>query len=101
MSVKNVLLTPFKLSENLIVNNRLAVAPLTRRRADMPDHMPNELMAEYYAQRAQFGLIITECSPVSQKGASFDGCGGMYTLQHVDHWRRITDKVHEKGGKII
>lgn len=49
MTSKSVLLTPLKISESLILPNRIAMAPLTRMRADMPDHMPNNLMTEYYA----------------------------------------------------
>jgi len=75
------------------------VAPLTRMRAEK-NGVPNDLMVEYYSQRAGFGLIFTECTPISKRAESLPGAGGIYTDEHVEGWKKVTDAVHEKGGKI-
>jgi N-ethylmaleimide reductase len=79
--------------------NRIVMAPLTRVRAG-PTHVPNDLMVEYYAQRASSGLVITECTMVDRHACAFMGEGGIYSPAHVDGWRRVTEAVHERGGRI-
>lgn len=90
--------TPVQLGD-LQLPNRILMAPLTRCRAGVT-HVPNELMAEYYAQRAAGGLIFTECSMVAPDASAFIGEGGIYSAEHVAGWRRVTDAVHAKGGRI-
>ncbi len=80
--------------------NRLIMAPLTRCRADA-DHVPNALMAEYYAQRASAGLIISECTMVMPNTSAFVSEPGIYSEQQVEAWKQVTDKVHTAGGKIF
>ncbi|KAH9118869.1 hypothetical protein AeMF1_008191 [Aphanomyces euteiches] len=80
--------------------NRIIMAPLTRTRAG-PSHVPNDLMKEYYAQRASAGLIITECSMIAPNTSAFVGEPGVYTDEQLKAWKGITDAVHDKGGKIF
>lgn len=79
--------------------NRFVMAPLTRNRAG-PGLVPTDLMAEYYGQRASAGLIITEASQVSRQGQGYQDTPGIYTEEQVASWRKVTDAVHARGGKI-
>ena len=82
------------------LKNRIVMAPLTRNRADA-DHIPTPIMAEYYAQRATVGLIITEGTSPSPNGLGYPRMPGLFDARHVAAWRLITDAVHAKGGKIF
>ncbi len=93
------LLTPLKAGD-LLLKNRAVMAPLTRTRAGTT-HVPNELMAEYYSQRASAGLIMTECSMVAADGSAFIAEGGIFSDETVTGWKQVTDAVHAKGGTII
>jgi len=92
------LFQPIKLGANDLAN-RMAMAPLTRCRA--PGHQPNELMAEYYAQRASAGLIISECTMIQPNTSSFGTEPGIYSRQQIEGWKLTTQAVHKKGGKIF
>ncbi len=81
--------------------NRIVMAPLTRRRAGEPDLVANQLIAEYYKQRASAGLIVAEGSQISPEGYGFTGSPGCYSEAQVAGWRTVTDAVHQKGGKIF
>lgn len=93
------LLSPLKAGD-LTLNNRMLMAPLTRTRADA-GHMPNALMAEYYAQRASSGLIITECTMIAEGTSAFWAEPGIYNDAQRQAWRQVTDAVHAKGGRIF
>ncbi|SHE61174.1 2,4-dienoyl-CoA reductase [Microbulbifer donghaiensis] len=80
--------------------NRLVMAPMTRSRAQF-DGSPGELAAEYYAQRASIGLIVTEGAQPSDDGQGYLTTPGIYTDDHVAGWKRISDAVHEKGGHLF
>jgi N-ethylmaleimide reductase len=80
--------------------NRVVMAPMTRNRAGN-EGVPTELNALYYAQRASAGLIISEASPISPQGVGYPGTPGIYTSAQVEGWKRVTDAVHEKGGRIF
>jgi N-ethylmaleimide reductase len=83
------------------LSHRVVHAPTTRLRAD-PDDSPSAMMVEYYTQRAsQGGLMITESAHPSFDSRGYEGAPGIYTDAHVVGWRRITDAVHAKGGRII
>ena len=82
------------------LKNRIVMAPLTRNRCDA-DHIPTPIMAEYYAQRATVGLIITEGTSPSPNGLGYPRMPGLFDARHVAAWRLITDAVHAKGGKIF
>jgi N-ethylmaleimide reductase len=84
------------------LEHRLALAPLTRMRADKPGLSPRPLNAEYYAQRATpGGLLIAEASPVMATGFGSPGVPGIYTEAQVAGWRKVVDAVHAKGGVIF
>jgi N-ethylmaleimide reductase len=80
--------------------NRIVMAPMTRMRAG-PGRVPTPLMAEYYAQRAGAGLIVTEATAVSQQGTGCPHTPGIYTDEHVAGWRVVVDGVHQAGGRIF
>jgi N-ethylmaleimide reductase len=94
-----MLFTPIKVGA-LTLSNRMLMAPLTRARADLA-HMPNDLMAEYYAQRASAGLIVTECTMIAPNTSAFVTEPGIYSPEQVLAWKKVTDAVHAKGGKIV
>lgn len=79
--------------------NRILMAPLTRCRAE-GDHVPTALMAEYYAQRASAGLIIAEATMILPGNSAFWHEPGIYSDEQIEGWRRVTDAVHQAGGKI-
>jgi N-ethylmaleimide reductase len=84
------------------LKHRLALAPLTRMRAEKPSLAPRPLNAEYYAQRATpGGLLIAEASPVMATGFGSPGVPGIYTGQQIAGWRKVVDAVHAKGGVIF
>jgi N-ethylmaleimide reductase len=85
---------------DLSLANRIVMAPLTRVRAGTT-HVPNAIMAEYYAQRATAGLIITEATMIVADGCAFTGEGGLFDDACVGGWRKVTEAVHARGGKII
>lgn len=84
----------------LSLNNRVVMAPLTRMRASEGD-VPGELAAEYYSQRASAGLIISEAAQISMLGKGYPGTPGIYSDAQVAGWKKVTDAVHAKGGKMV
>jgi len=80
--------------------NRLVMAPMTRSRAKF-DGTPGELAAEYYAQRAGVGLIVTEGTQPSDDGQGYLATPGIYSPAHVAGWKKVTTAVHAKGGRIF
>jgi N-ethylmaleimide reductase len=80
--------------------NRIVMAPLTRDRAG-PHQVPTPLMATYYAQRASAGLIVSEGTQISAEGQGYLDTPGIYSPEQVAGWKRVTDAVHAKGGKIV
>lgn len=93
------LFTSFDLGK-LRLKNRMVMAPLTRCRATA-EHIPTDLMATYYAQRATAGLIITEGTSPSPNGLGYARIPGLFAPGHVFAWRKITQAVHERGGHIV
>ena len=84
---------------SLLLANRIVMAPLTRNRA--PDAIPTPLMAEYYAQRATAGLLITEATAISHQAQGYADVPGLYGTEQLDGWKRVTEAVHDEGGKIV
>lgn len=82
------------------LQNRLVMAPMTRSRAE-PDGSPGALAADYYAQRASVGLIVTEGTQPSDDGQGYLATPGIYTDAHVASWKKITGAVHARGGRIF
>lgn len=85
---------------DLQLSNRLVMAPVTRARAGDGD-VPTALMAEYYAQRAEAGLVISEATNVSPMSRPFDRAPGLYTREQVESWKSVTSGVHRAGGRIF
>ncbi|PSW21857.1 alkene reductase [Photobacterium sanctipauli] len=83
------------------INNRIAMAPMTRSRTTQPGDVPNDMMATYYGQRATAGLIITEGAPISAVGRGYSLTPGIYTQAHIDGWKKTTQAIHDKGGKVF
>lgn len=93
------LFDPIKLGP-LTCPNRIWMAPLTRGRGTR-DHVPTELMAKYYAQRASAGLILTEATHISLEGSGWPYAAGLWSREQVEGWKRTTDAVHAAGGRIF
>ena len=93
------LLSPFDL-RGLALRNRVVMAPLTRARAGR-DRLPNDLMAEYYTQRASAGLIITEATVISEQGIGWVDSPGIYNDAQVSGWKKITAALHAKGTPVF
>mgnify|MGYP003393400522 FL=1 len=93
------LFTPLQAGD-ILLPNRIVMAPLTRVRAGAT-HIPNDMMVDYYSQRTSSGLIMTECTMVDAHACAFMGEGGIYSPAHVAGWTRVTDAVHAKGGRIF
>ncbi len=83
------------------LSNRIVMAPLTRRRAENSDLSPNDLMCEYYGQRASAGLIISEGSQISPRAYGYSHSPGCYSPVQIQAWKKVTDTVHKRGGKIF
>ena len=94
------LFQPFQLGA-LALRNRIVMAPLTRIRASSGTEAPNELMAEYYRQRASAGLIVSEASQISQQGQGYLHTPGIFSDEQVLGWRGVTEAVHAADGAIF
>jgi N-ethylmaleimide reductase len=86
---------------DLFLPNRIVMAPLTRMRAANPGHVPTELQARYYAQRASAAVIIGECTAISRQGFGWADTPGLWSGEQVRGWRVVTDAVHKEGGRIV
>jgi N-ethylmaleimide reductase len=83
----------------IALKNRIVMSPMTRCRAI--GNVPNDLMAQYYAQRAGAGLIITEGTSPSPNGLGYARIPGIFSKEQVEGWKKVTSAVHAKGGKIV
>ncbi|MDE2155718.1 MAG: alkene reductase [Xanthomonadaceae bacterium] len=96
---EQALFEPYALG-GLMLANRIVMAPLTRNRA-AAGLVPSALAATYYAQRASAGLIITEATQVSAQAQGYQDTPGLYAPEQIAGWRKVTDAVHAKGGRIF
>lgn len=97
---KQPLLRPYP--KNINLKNRIVMAPMTRSRADNDGKLPtDDLHGLYYEQRASAGLIITEGSQVSERAVGYINTPGIYTDAQVEGWKKVTKRVHDKGGTIF
>ena len=96
----SALFTPYRLGD-LELPNRVVMAPLTRNRATKGTDAPNDMMVEYYRQRATAGLIITEATQITQQGQGYIWTPGIYTGEQVEGWTKVTKAVHAAGGRIF
>jgi N-ethylmaleimide reductase len=99
MSTSSKLFETYKLGP-ITLSNRAVMAPLTRNRA-VAGLVPSPLAVEYYGQRASAGLLITEASQISQQGQGYQDTPGIYSKEQIAGWRKVTDRVHENGGRIF
>lgn len=93
------LFSPIKIGDYTL-KNRIFMAPMTRCRS-VDHNIPNDLMATYYGQRANAGLIITEATQISTLGIGYPCTPGIHTKEQVQGWKKITKTVHEKGSRIF
>lgn len=101
MSNDKALLKPIKIGD-LSLSNRVAMAPMTRSRAANEGNVPTaDLQGTYYEQRASAGLIITEGSQISERGVGYINTPGIHTKEQVAGWKEVTEKVHNKNGRIF
>ncbi|MDR5783173.1 alkene reductase [Caballeronia sp. LZ065] len=84
----------------LTLKNRIIMAPLTRQRAGV-ERVPNALMAQYYADRASAGLILSEATSVTPLGVGYADTPGIWSDEQVEGWKLVTKAVHDVGGKIM
>jgi len=94
------LFDPLALGEKQL-KNRIIMAPLTRSRANNEGRVPNQLMAEYYRQRASAGLILTEATSVTPMGVGYPDTPGIWSEAQTHAWKAVTQAVHEEGGRIF
>lgn len=95
----NHLFTPIKVGD-ITLPNRVIMAPLTRSRAVGGGRVPNDLMVEYYVQRASAGLILSEATAVTPQGVGYADTPGIWSDEQVAGWKKVTDAVHQAGGLI-
>jgi len=93
------LMKPFELG-GIQLKNSLVMAPMTRCLAD-DNLVPTDDMAAYYARRAEAGLIITEATIISPDGQGYPNTPGIFSDQQIAGWKKVTDKVHDKDGRIF
>jgi 2,4-dienoyl-CoA reductase-like NADH-dependent reductase (Old Yellow Enzyme family) len=93
------LLDPILIGE-IHLPNRVIMAPLTRLRGT-PEHIPTQLMAEYYTQRAGAGLIVSEGIPVIPQGVGYANVPGIWSQEQIEAWKLVTKSVHQAGGRIF
>jgi 2,4-dienoyl-CoA reductase-like NADH-dependent reductase (Old Yellow Enzyme family) len=99
MSTASLLQQPLTVGD-LQLPNRIIMAPLTRCRASA-GRVPNELMRDYYVQRATAGLILSEATAVSPMGVGYPDTPGIWSAEQVQGWRLVTEAVHAAGGRIF
>ncbi len=93
------LFTPIKVGD-LTLPNRIIMAPLTRSRAG-ESRVPNEMMAQYYSDRAGAGLIISEATSICPMGVGYAQTPGIWSTEQIEGWKKVTSAVHEKNGRIF
>ena len=98
--MNNALFQTIKLGK-ITLKNRIVMPPMTRSRASQPGNSANQMMADYYAQRASAGLVIAEGTQISAMGQGYAWTPGIYTPEQIAGWKKVTDAVHAKGGAIF
>ena len=93
------LLSPFAVGD-LKLSNRVIMAPLTRCKAS-PGRVPNQMMLEYYVQRASAGMILSEATAVCPMGVGYPNPPGIWSEAQIEGWKKITSALHAAGGKIL
>ncbi|MEC6798752.1 alkene reductase [Photobacterium sp. S4TG1] len=96
----DTLFHPVVLNDTLTLNNRIIMAPLTRCMAD-DNLVPTQAMVDYYARRADTGLIVSEAILIRADGQGYPHTPGLFTPEQINGWHKVTDAVHNNGGKIF
>lgn len=96
----DILFQPYPLNEKITLSNRILMAPLTRCMAD-DDLVPTPAMVEYYARRADAGLIISEATIIRADGQGYPNTPGLFTPAQIAGWKKVTDAVKARGGKMF
>jgi hypothetical protein len=91
------LLSPIKLGDDLELKNRVILASMTRNR----NLVPQQINVDYYTQRANAGLVLTEGTLVAPQGTQWPECPGIYNDEQVEGWKKVVDSVHKAGGVIF
>ena len=94
------LFQPYALNNTLTLANKILMAPLTRCMADA-NLVPTQQIADYYARRAEAGLIISEATIIRPDGQGYPNTPGLFSPEQVQGWKVVTDAVHANGGKIF
>ena len=92
------LFTPFKLGD-IELKNRVVMAPMTRSRST--NNIPGDIVATYYGQRSEAGLIITEGTSPSPNGLGYPRIPGLFSAEQVEGWKAVTSAVHDRGSRIF
>jgi N-ethylmaleimide reductase len=100
MTTYKNLFQPYTLNNQITLKNRLVMAPLTRTKADAQS-APTQAMADYYARRADAGLIISEATVIRPDAIGYENVPGIFTQQQMDQWQRVTHQVHQNQGVIF
>lgn len=98
--MNSTLFNSLKLGQHTLTN-RIVLPPMTRSRASQPGDVANELMAEYYGQRASAGLIVSEGTQIAPNGKGYAWTPGIYSDEQIQGWKKVTDAVHSKNGVIF
>ena len=98
--MQDILFNPYRLSDEIELKNRILMAPLTRCMAD-DQLVPTQDMVDYYARRAEAGLIISEATIIRPDAQGYPNVPGIFTKEQIAGWKRVTDAVHDNGGKIF
>ncbi|MBY8082914.1 alkene reductase [Vibrio fluvialis] len=96
----DLLFQPYRLNDQITLDNRIVMAPLTRCMAG-EGLVPTDEMAAYYARRADAGLIISEATIIRPDGQGYPSTPGLFSAEQVEGWKKVTAAVHERGGKIF
>ncbi len=99
MKTTTALFTPLQLGD-LTLPNRIIMSPLTRGRSGA-ERIPNAMMAQYYSDRAEAGLIISEATSICPMGVGYANTPGIWSEAQIQGWKLVTDAVHQKGGRIF
>ncbi len=83
------------------LKNRIVLPPLTRSRSSQPGNIANDLMADYYSQRAGAGFMVTEGTQIEPRGQGYAWTPGIHSQAQIDGWKKVTEAVHAKGGVIF
>jgi N-ethylmaleimide reductase len=94
------LFQPYRLNNTINLTNKILMAPLTRCMAD-ETLVPTQIMADYYARRADAGLIISEATIIRRDGQGYPNTPGLFNQLQIDGWKKVTTAVHDNGGKIF